>query len=187
MADAAGPPAEPRSRDEVSIGALLLVLLAGAAVAVALGGYARVHDPTFEAITTFGFADMLDMKSWLTTIAMALGIVQLVTALRIFGHLGSSPAGRAVGVTHRVSGVLAVLVSLPVAYHCLWALGYGTYDTRVAVHSLLGCVFYGVFVAKMLALRLPRLPGWAVPLLGGSLFAVLVALWWSSSYWYFTQ
>ncbi|GAA3307060.1 DUF6529 family protein [Nonomuraea dietziae] len=52
------------------------------------------------------------------------------------------------------------------------------------VHSLLGCFFYGVFTAKMLALPRKGLPGWTLPLLGGGLFAALVGLWLTSSLWF---
>ncbi len=170
-------------------GILLLggLVLVGAAVSVSLGVYGREHTPTFEPVSTLGFSTLLDMKSWLTTAAAALGVVQVATALRIYGRFGSGPAPRAVGLTHRLSGALAVLLTLPVAYHCLWSLGYQTYDTRVSAHSLLGCAFYGVFVTKMLGLRASRLPAWAIPLLGGLLVTVLVGLWWSSAWWFFTN
>lgn len=160
-------------------------LLAGAAVAVALGAYGSVHDPTGQTITTLGFSGMINMKVWLTTGAAALGIVQLVTALRLFGRIGRGRSPRWVAVVHRTSGTVAVLLSLPVAYHCLWSLGFSTLDNRTLVHSLLGSAFYGAFVAKMLALKMRRLPGWAVPVLGGLTFAVLVGLWLSSSLWFF--
>ena len=42
------------------------------------------------------------------------------------------------------------------------------------------------FVTKLLALRSTRMPDWALPLFGGSLVAVLTALWFTSSYWFFT-
>jgi len=169
------------------VGLLIGLLLVGAAVSVALGVYAREHTPTFEPITTFGFDEMFDMKAWFGSVAAALGVVQVVSALRIYGRFGSGPAPRAVSLTHRVSGVLAVLFTLPVGYHCLWALGFGTTDARVWVHSVLGCTFYGVFVSKMLVLRTSRVPGWALPVLGGALFTVLVVVWWTSAYWYFTE
>lgn len=168
-------------------GTLVALLLVGAAVSVALGVYGRQHEPSFEPISTFGFPTLLDMKSWFSTGAVALGVVQVATAARIYERIGRGPSPRGVNLTHRVSGALAVLVSLPVAYHCLWSLGFGTYDTRVWVHSLLGCAFYGVFVTKMLALRTGRLPGWAVPLLGGALFTVLVGVWTTSALWFFTN
>jgi hypothetical protein len=44
-----------------------------------------------------------------------------------------------VSPVHRWSGRLAFLVSIPVAMHCLYALGFQAFDLRVLVHSLLGC------------------------------------------------
>jgi hypothetical protein len=87
---------------------------------------------------------------------------------------------------HRWSGRLAFLLAVPVAVHCLYAVGLQTGSLRVLVHSLLGCRFFGGFVVKMLGLRRPGLPGWALPVLGGLLFTVLVGLWWTSSWWFFT-
>ena len=166
---------------------LLLLVLVGAAVSVSLGVYGRVHPPSGRAITTFGFPTMLDMKASLATAGLALGVVQVLTALRMFGRIGHGPSPRAVTLTHRISGAAAVTLTLPVAFHCLWALGFGTSGPRVLVHSFAGCLFYGVFVTKMLALRAPGVPGWAVPLLGGTLFTVLVVTWLTSSLWFFTN
>jgi hypothetical protein len=164
---------------------VLVPLLVGAAVAVSLGAYGSVHDPTGETISTLGFSGMINMKVWLTTGAAALALVQLATALRLFGRLGSGAAPRWVAILHRSSGTVAVLLTVPVAYHCLWSLGFADYDTRTLSHSLLGCAFYGAFVAKLLTLKMRRLPGWALPLFGGLTFAVLVAVWLTSSLWFF--
>ena len=82
---------------------------------------------------------------------------------------------------------MAFLLTLPVAYHCLWALGFQSFTTRQLVHSILGCAFYGVFTTKMLMLRSARLPGWALPVTGGLLAAVLTGLWLTSSLWFFTN
>ena len=41
---------------------------------------------------------------------------------------------------------------------------------RGLVHSVAGCFFYGVFVAKMLVLQRHEAPGWALPVLGGAVF-----------------
>lgn len=54
------------------------------------------------------------------------------------------------------------------------------------VHSLAACFFYGVFVTKMLVLQRRRSPGWALPLLGGTLFTAMTAVWLSSAAWFFT-
>jgi hypothetical protein len=44
---------------------------------------------------------------------------------------------------HRAVGVAAILLTLPIAYHCILAYGVQTHiDRRVAVHSLAGCFVY---------------------------------------------
>lgn len=168
-------------------GALTLVaLLAGALVAVALGVYGAQHTPTGQPITTLGFESMIAMKVWLALVAGGLGLVQLLTALWIYGKLGR-PAPSAVGPVHRLSGALAVLVSLPVAYHCLWSLGFQSYDTRVLVHSLAGCALYGALVTKVLTLHRSGAPGWLLPLAGGTVFTALVVVVLTSSVWYVNE
>jgi hypothetical protein len=154
----------------------IVIVLIGAALSVTLGVYGHEHTPTGRAITTFAFPTLLGMKAWLATGAAALGVVQALTALRIYGRIRRGPTVRAVTITHRVSGVSAVLLTLPVASHCLWSLGFDSYSTRVLVHSLMGCAFYGVFLTKMLAVRSRRLPPSALPVLGGVLFTVLVTI-----------
>ena len=52
---------------------------------------------------------------------------------------------------------------------------------------MLGCVFYGAFVAKMLSLvRGDTMPRWVLPVLGGVVFVSLIALWATSLLWLFT-
>ena len=89
---------------------------------------------------------------------------------------------------HRAVGVVAVLVTLPIAYHCAFAYGVKTdIDTRVAVHSLAGCFLYGAIAAKLIIVRSRRLPGWALPLAGGTLVALVALLWYTSALWYFND
>lgn len=47
------------------------------------------------------------------------------------------------------------------------ACGVQLTSTRVAVHSLAGCVLYGEFTAKVLLVNSRRLPGWTLPAAGG--------------------
>ena len=83
---------------------------------------------------------------------------------------------------------MAFVVSLPVAYHCLWSLGLQSdRGARPLVHGLLGCAFYGAYAAKMLGLRVRGLPGWALPLLGGAVLTTLVLVWLTSALWFFTR
>jgi len=164
----------------------VIALCAGAAVAVLLGVYGREHTPTFRAITTFGLGSMIQMKVSLALAVGVLVVVQLVTALWLYGKLGLR-VPRRLGIVHRVTGSLAILLSLPVAFHCLWALGLqvgGNIPTRVVVHGIAGCAVYGAFVVKLVAVQSRSAPGWLLPLAGGLLFALFVAVVWTSAVWY---
>jgi hypothetical protein len=166
---------------------LLVPFLVGAAVAVAVGVYANEHDPTGQSILSNGlfFSSTLNMKAWLATIVLALVLFQLLSALRIYGKLGSSDPPAWLGRVHRFSGTVAFLVSVPVAYHCLWALGYQHTTTRVLIHSLAGCFFYGAFAAKVVVVESRDLPGYALPVAGGLVLAGLVTIWLTSALWFF--
>jgi hypothetical protein len=166
-----------------SAGYLLVPLGAGAIVAVTLGVYGRVHQPTGQALYTGPFSSMITMKVWLTAFALVLAVIQLGSALWMYGKL-PWPAPSWIGAFHRGTGSLAFIVTLPVAFHCLWALGFQDHDLRVLAHSLLGCLFYGAFVAKILTLTSRRVPGWALPLVAGLLFTALVAVGLTSAVWF---
>src|SRR5215211_530130 len=67
----------------------------------------------------------------------------------------------------------------------LVALGFQGYSGRVLLHSILGCFFFGAFVAKMLILTRDDSPGWALPAVGGAVFSAFVALWMTAALWFF--
>lgn len=182
------PPAPP-ARPARSSGAtrLILPVAIGGAVALSLGVYGNVHQGTGVAVSVAGFSSPLTVKVWLASLAFVLAIGQLVSALAMWGKLpGVSHAPSWIGPLHKWSGRLAFLVSVPVAIHCLYALGFEGYQPRVLVHSLLGCFFYGVFTVKMLVLSKKGLPGWSLPVFGGLVFTGLVGLWLTSALWFFT-
>jgi hypothetical protein len=168
---------------------LLGAALLGAGVSILLGVYGREHDPTGQALFTLWFSATLNMKAWLATVVVAFAFVQMGLAMWMYGKFGHRvPAAPSwVGPTHRLVGTLAFLVSLPIAYHCLWSLGFETDadHTRQFVHSILGCAFYGAFTVKVLCVRATRLPDWVLPLVGGAVFTILVGLWLTSSLWFF--
>jgi hypothetical protein len=184
-ASAAAEPGVPATTRGLRLAAVLLV---GAVIAVSLGVYARQHTPAGRPIFTLGFSGMLQMKAWLTTIVLAFAGVQLLTALWMWGRLradGSAPAW--VAPLHRWSGAIAFVVSLPVAFHCMWALGFGTGSNRVVAHCIIGCAFYGAYASKMLALRVRGLPSWTLPVLGGTVLTSVVLLWFTAALWFFTR
>ena len=156
---------------------------------MALGVYGNVHDPTGESILGDGlfFSATLNMKAWLATAVVAARLRAGVhRASWMYGTAAASPPRPGwVPTVHRVSGTLAFLISLPVVYHCLWALGFQDTTTRVLVHSLAGCFFYGAFTAKMLWLRAPASRGSCCRSPGGSVFTALVVIWLTSALWFF--
>ncbi|MEU0540192.1 DUF6529 family protein [Nocardia sp. NPDC005978] len=164
---------------------ILLIVLVGAATALLLGVYGTVHEPRGYAVSLAGFSSPGAVKSWLATTVVLLAAGQDISALAMYGLLPKVRPGNWAARWHVWSGRLAVLISLPVAVHCLYAFGFADYSDRVLVHSLLGCAVYGVFVAKMLLLSRKGLPGWMIPVAGGLLFTGFVGLWFTSAVWFF--
>ena len=167
-------------------GRLLIAAALGAAIALALGIYGNVHDPSQELVFDLFFPSTIAMKVWLASAAVVFALIQILLAMWMYGRLPWEPPPWA-GDLHRISGRLAFLASLPVAYHCLWSLGFQDTDTRVLAHSLLGCAFYGAFAAKVVLVRSKELPGIALPIAGGLIFAVLVAAWYTSALWFIDE
>ncbi len=170
----------PRSR-----AALAGVLLLGCAVAVGLGVYGRGHGHR-RPIFVVGFSGVIQFKVWLATAALVLVLVQVLTALWMWGRLpGAGSAPRWVAPIHRWSGTIAFVALIPVALNCLLTFGFESASTRVVAHSVAGCAFYGAYAAKMLGLRIRGLPGWTLPVLGGLVFTSIVVLWLTSALWFF--
>jgi Family of unknown function (DUF6529) len=144
---------------------------------------------TYTDIMTSVFSTTIAGKAWFATAALVLGIVQVSTGARIFGKLQRIVRIERpyVNRVHRWSGRLAILCTLPVAFHCIFILGFRTVDTRVLVHSIVGSFVYGVVAVKLFFVHDHDHPRWTLPLVGGTLFSVLVTLWATSALWYFTN
>jgi hypothetical protein len=158
------------------------LLALGVAATLYVAG--RLHQPDYT-FSMFG-ADPIPPKSLLATIALVLAGVQVLLAAWIYRKLplaGRPP--RPVPVAHRITGFAVFAVTIPVAVHCLIAYGVQLTSPRVAIHSIAGCFFYGAFAAKVLLVHSRRLPGWALPVAGGTLATVLGVLWYTLALWYY--
>jgi Family of unknown function (DUF6529) len=180
--DAPAPP----DRAAPGVAKLVLPSLIGGLVALTLGVYGRLHHPTGIAISIAGFSNPGSVKSWLATGATVFAIIQVGSALVMYGKIPRIAAPSWIGALHRWSGRIAFLLAVPVAIHCLYALGFQTYSTRVLIHSLLGCAFFGAFTIKMLILPKRGLPAWVLPAAGAAVFTVLIGVWFTSAYWFFS-
>jgi mono/diheme cytochrome c family protein len=178
MAQAAAPPATPGIR---SYRWLAAPLLAFALFSLTAGLLAR-HAPRSKGYFRLFFSDPIHLKAGFATAVALLACFQLFTAAWIFRKLPwEKPAW--VNPVHRWSGRLAFVCTLPVAYHCIFKLGFHDPDDRVLAHSLLGCGVYGAYAAKVTIVRLHRFPRPVLPLAGGLLFAILIGIWYTSALW----
>jgi hypothetical protein len=179
---------EPPGAAPANVANLLIILLVGTLVSLLFGVYASVHDPTGETTIALFFSNTVGMKVWFTTAALTIALLQVLTALRLYGKVKIPKTfPKWLPDAHRLLGTLAFLLTLPVAFHCLWSFGFESTSsqTRRYVHSVAGCLFYGAFSSKVLAVRTKRLPGWVLPVIGGITFTLLVVLWTTSSLWFF--
>jgi hypothetical protein len=180
---------EPTATERISTPrsgvAVLIAVALGALVAVALGVFGKLHEPQFFSISVAGFSSGTAVKSWLATLAVVLALFQLASAFAMYRLIPGGNAPAWIGTAHVWSGRLAVLASVPVAVHCLYALGFQSSDNRVLFHSLFGCFFYGAFVTKMILLTRKGLRGWVIPVAGGLVFFGLVYVWLTSALWFF--
>jgi plastocyanin len=180
---------EVEMADRRSGSAARLLIPLGVALAISAGVYLLTQVITLDINTSlFGqsAADTFSLKSWLASGVLALAAFQVFSALWIYGRL-SWRKPRWLGLAHRVSGYAAIVLTLPIAYHCLRSYGFRNYDRRTAVHSTAGCFFYGAFAAKVIIVRWRRLPGWALPIAGGTMFSLVAVLWYSAALWYFND
>jgi uncharacterized protein DUF6529 len=179
---------EPLPPQPATSGAAKLAIpcLIGGLVALTLGIYGRLHSPTGIAVNIAGFSSPGSVKSWLATLATVCAIIQVVSALVMYGKVPRVSAPSWIGGLHRWSGRIAFLAAVPVAIHCLYALGFQNYSTRVLLHSIVGCLFFGAFTVKMLILPKKGLPGWVLPFWGAVVFTALVLIWLTSAYWFFS-
>lgn len=144
---------------------------------------------TYTDIVTSVFSAPIVFKVWFATAALVLAVVQVTTGARIFGKLERVvPIPRPqVNRVHRWSGRLAILCTLPVAFHCIFILGFQTTDARVLAHSIAGSFVYGVLAVKLFFVHDRAHPRWVLPVVGGTMAAVLTTLWATSALWYFTN
>ena len=169
-------------------GKLLVMLVIGAAVAVALGVYAKQHTPTHEKPYTLFFSGTIQLKAWFATLALALACVQMLLAARLYGKISiPRQAPSWLGDVDRLTGTAAFAVTLPVAYQCLWGLGFQTATTGVLLHGIFGCAVPRRVHHQGARGPAQGLPNWVLPVAGGLVFAALVGIFLTSSLWFFTS
>ena len=163
--------------------AVLLLIPVAVGLGVWFVGRGLTPDPN-SSLFGARYDEAMELKARLGSALLGLALVQLLLAAWMYRLLpGAKRAPRAVPLAHRLTGLLAFLLSVPIAYQCLSAYGVETTSPRVVIHSVTGCVLYGAFAAKVLVVRSRRFPGWTLPLVGGLLFCAIALLWYTAALW----
>lgn len=154
-----------------------VALGAGALGAFALGVYASVHDPTGRGLVLVPAGSVDEVKTALAAISVGLFCGQLAISWRLRRSRLGPKAAANLGDLHRIVGTLAFGLSLPVVFHCVWALGFDVDDPWTATHSVVGCVAYGVYLSQFVFERRTRGSGAATIAAGaGLMFGTLVTV-----------
>src|SRR5438477_4827416 len=113
---------QPLPPQPTAAGAAKLVVpcVIGGLVALTLGIYGRLHSPTGIAVNIAGFSSPGSVKAWLATLATVFAIIQVVSALVMYGKIPRVTTPSWIGGLHRWSGRIAFLAAVPVAIHCLY-------------------------------------------------------------------
>jgi hypothetical protein len=165
---------------------LLTPILIGLLLSVVLGVYGANHKGKSIVFQVSGFENLAMAKSWMTVVAAFFALVQFGSALIMYGKIRTISAPTWIGALHRWSGRVAFLVAVPVGVFCLYGIGFQHHNTRVLLHSVLGCMFFGVFTVKMLVLTKRGIAGWVLPVVGGLTLTALVGVSVTSAGWYFS-
>jgi len=79
---------ERETTGQKSMAIPLTAFAVGAVVALLVGVFGRVHEPTLQGTTDLGYSTVLAMKTVVATVVAVLVVVQVGTALWIYGKLG---------------------------------------------------------------------------------------------------
>src|ERR1700679_1472968 len=99
----------------LGLGKLVVPALIGGLVALTLGIYGGLHHPTGVVVNIAGFSSAGYVKSWLAPIATVFAIVQVGSALVMYGKVPHVTAPSWIGRLHQWSGRIAFLLAVPVA------------------------------------------------------------------------
>jgi uncharacterized protein DUF6529 len=132
-----------------------------------------------DLIETLTRGNPTEVKVVLASVALALGGYQLVLIAVGYGKLrprflSSAPASKA----HRASGDAIVVLLVVVAAMCI---GYFGFEDGATAHIAAGAALLVVLALKIAVLRRVHAAGRFLPLLGTSVFVLLVLTWLTSA------
>jgi len=129
---------------------------------------------------------LLMLKSVLTTVVLILAVGQSISGLRLRGRFKRLPLPvGTLRLWHRLSGDVALLLTLSIAFICVTHLPYSAYSLRVPLHAALGTLAAAVMLVKVLVARRFRTYLRRMTLLGGVVGFSILGCFAASALWYF--
>jgi hypothetical protein len=123
--------------------------------------------------------NVAEVKVVLASVALALAVYQLVLIAVGYGKLRPPfLAARPASSAHRAIGDTIAFLLIVVGVTCLSVYGY---DDDETVHAAAGTALLAVLTLKVAVVRRGLGLGRALPLLGGTVFALLAVTWASSA------
>src|SRR5690348_9603643 len=95
------PTRQERIQPDKSARVLVIPALIGCIVALTLGIYGRLHSPTGVAVDVIGFSSPGTAKAWLATLAVICALIQLGSALVMYGKVSFITSPPWIGTLHR--------------------------------------------------------------------------------------
>ncbi|MBI3078417.1 MAG: hypothetical protein HYY85_15740 [Deltaproteobacteria bacterium] len=126
--------------------------------------------------------DIVSLKSFGTTLALGLAVLNLLTMSQLMGwiKLFRLPS-RPLKLWHKRQGGVVLVGFLIIAYHCLTVVPNAVFTPRVIAHAIFGGIGLALILSKFCIVHLfPRL-GRVLPTLGASLFVATVGIFLTSA------
>lgn len=119
--------------------------------------------------------NLTEVKVVLTSVVAALAVYQLLLISVVYGKVRPPfLAGGPAGLTHRASGDAIVVLIVAIGAICL---SYGELEDDATVHAVAGWALVVVLALKIVVVRWWHAAGRLLPVLGISIFSLLVLTW----------
>lgn len=118
---------------------------------IGLAAYASIHEPTQRGLLFVASDSVVDTKIVLSSLAVALFLAQVGCGWMAARQPAAT--GAQLSEIQRIFAAGGFALSLPVVFHCVWALGWPSEGVGAWTHAILGCVAYGSYLVHAFGVR----------------------------------
>jgi len=128
------------------------------------------------------------LKSVVTTLVLALAVVQALGMAQVRGHVRLLPLEKKrLRLLHRRGGIIALVLTLAVAVTCVSGESYGLYSLRAQAHAVMGGLTALLLLLKVaITHRFRRYLRFTLAL-GGAAGLLILGTFVAGALWYFGQ